>query len=458
MKTLIKNLAIALLLTGVAPLAAQDWPEEYLGLPGDNLNLYAVMNLFQNSETLEGFERSLNDPESIINNLDLNGDGYVDYIMVFDYVEGSIHNIVLRVALNQKENQDVAVFVVEKLRDGKVQVQLIGDEALYGSNYIVEPIYAETPNPGYTGGNYPPKVATQSNANVVTTTYYEVAHWPVITYIYRPTYIVWRSAWYWGYYPPYWSPWEVHYWHYYYGYHYNWYGHYYTYYRPWRHHRCGRYHTVYYTSIRNHSPTVVVNVNNGRYRDTYSRPERKRDGEALYAHRQSRMGSDRPDRSRVERQPRPEGESTGTRPSTVNRQREEQTGTRIDPRPTRETTQPRENRESNQRVTRSNDDRRNTSPGRETTARPAKPASPPARDRVSNERPASPPANVDRSSSRQERTTERKTPSVSREASKPASVERAKPQRQERAKESSSKSNEQQSSKKEDSSSSRSRR
>jgi len=65
-------LVFALLLAGLRPLAAQDYPEEYLGLPGDNLNLYAVMSLFQESETLEGFEKSLNDPETMINNLDLN--------------------------------------------------------------------------------------------------------------------------------------------------------------------------------------------------------------------------------------------------------------------------------------------------------------------------------------------------------------------------------------------------
>jgi hypothetical protein len=58
---------------------------------------------------------------------------------------------VLRVALSRNETQDVAVFTVEQLRDGSVQIQLIGDEALYGRNYIVEPIYDETPNPGYTG-------------------------------------------------------------------------------------------------------------------------------------------------------------------------------------------------------------------------------------------------------------------------------------------------------------------
>ncbi|MGC9344027.1 MAG: hypothetical protein ACP5E3_15095, partial [Bacteroidales bacterium] len=151
MKTLIYISALAFLLVGGGMVAAQDYPDEYLGLPGDNLNLYAVMNLFQESETLEKFERDLNDPDSRINNLDLNNDNYVDYIMVSDHSEGNVHNIVLQVALNKKEYQDVAVFIVEKYRDGSVAIQLIGDEALYGKNYIIEPNYAETPNPGYTG-------------------------------------------------------------------------------------------------------------------------------------------------------------------------------------------------------------------------------------------------------------------------------------------------------------------
>lgn len=463
MKTLLKTLAIALLLAGVSPLAAQNWPEEYLGLPGDNLNLYAVMNLFQDSETLEGFERSLNDPESVINNLDLNGDGYVDYIMVFDYVEGNIHNIVLRVALNQKEHQDVAVFVVERIHDSKVQVQLIGDVALYGPNYIVEPVYAETPNPGYMGGNNPPKVAAQNNVTVVSTTYYEVSNWPVIMYIYRPTYSVWRSAWYWGYYPPYWTPWEAHYWHFYYGYHYNYYGHYYTYYRPWRHHRCGRYHTVYYTSIRNHSPTVVVNINNGRYRDTYSKPERKRDGEALYAHRQTRLGLDRTERSRVDRQPRPQDNTNVNRPSTVTRQREEQvgTGSRLDPRQTKELNRDRQPATSNTRVRREAE-AEPTRPSRETAVKPKRPSSQPSGSRESSshsrERQSTPPRNVDRSSSERE-TPARTTPSETRKE-RPSSTTTAspKPQRQEKRSESSSKSSDQQRSRTEETKSNRSSR
>ena len=280
MKKLFITSILALLFAG--GLSAQNWPDEYLGLPGDNLNLFAVMNLFQESETLEGFERSLNDPDKMINNLDLNRDNYVDYLMVFDYVEGNVHTIVIRVALNNREYQDVAVFTVEKFRDGTVQVQLIGDEALYGPNYIVEPYYAETPNPAYRGN------ATQTaprNVTVVRTTYYEVAHWPVIVYMSRPVYRPWRSVYYYGYYPVYWRPWTPHYWHYYYGYHYNWHSHYYAHYRPWNHHRCGYYHTGYYTGIRNYSPVVIVNINKGTYKNTYSRPDTRNQGEVLYTQR-----------------------------------------------------------------------------------------------------------------------------------------------------------------------------
>lgn len=258
-------LIVLMLLIGSSRWLSAQNNNDYLGLPGDNLNLYAVMDLFRESETLEGFERSLNNPEAMINNLDLNGDQFVDYIMVFDYPDDDVHAIVLRVALNEKEYQDVAVFTVEKHRNGSVIVQLIGDEALYGPNYIVEPIYDETPNPGYVGNTT--NVKTRKNkVTVVHTTYYEVARWPLVVYINRPGYVVWRSSWYWGYYPEYWSPWTPHYWHYYHGYHYGWHSHYHAYYRPWHHKRYNRYQTNYYTSIRHKSPTVVVNINKGHYK------------------------------------------------------------------------------------------------------------------------------------------------------------------------------------------------
>ncbi|MCA1741439.1 MAG: hypothetical protein LC630_02995, partial [Bacteroidales bacterium] len=270
--------SIFAVLAAVATVSAQNDPKEYLGLPGDNLNLYAVMNLFQESETLEAFEKNINDENSRINNLDLNGDNMVDYITVTDYVDGDVHTIVLRTALSRNEYQDLAVFTVEKLRNGAVQIQLIGDEALYGRNYIVEPIYAETPNPGYKG-----RTVYRDNVTVVTTTYYEVAAWPVIRFIYNPYYVSWRSSWYWGYYPVYWNPWRPYYYHYYYGYHSNWYPHYYSHYRHWHQPRYYGYNDYYYRNVRAYSPNVSRRITEGHYKQTYSRPETRRDGEALYA-------------------------------------------------------------------------------------------------------------------------------------------------------------------------------
>jgi hypothetical protein len=287
MKKFICTTVLTVLIASMTAVSAQNNPEEYLGLPGDNLNLYATMKLFQESETLEAFERDLNDEKSKINNLDLNGDNLVDYITVTDYVDGNVHTIALRTALNKKESQDVAVFTVQQFKDGSVQIQLVGDELLYGKNYIVEPIYAETPNPGYTG-----TTVYTDNVKVVTTTYYEVAAWPVIRFIYNPYYVSWHSSWYWGYYPVYWNPWRPYYWHYYYGYHYNWHHDYYAHYRHCDYYRHNYYDDHYYHSSRHYSAEVAHRVSAGNYAGTYSHPEQRKDGEAMYARTQGSRSAD----------------------------------------------------------------------------------------------------------------------------------------------------------------------
>jgi hypothetical protein len=268
---LITSILAAMLAAGTT-IMAQEQPDEYLGLPGDNFNLYAVMNLFQQSETLEGFERSLNDENSRINNLDLNGDNMIDYIKVIDYVDGDVHTIVLQDVLGRDESQDVAVFTVQRLGNGSVQIQLIGDEALYGQNYIIEPLNTETPNPGYTG-------RTRYSAR---TTYVEVSAWPVVRFIYLPDYTLWHSSWYWGYYPSYWHTWRPYYWHYYYGYHYNWYPQYYAHFHRYDHPRYDRWNNFYYRDKRVFSRNVTININEGYYKNTYSHPEQRKEGEVLY--------------------------------------------------------------------------------------------------------------------------------------------------------------------------------
>jgi len=270
MKKLICTSVLAILIASMTTVRAQENPEEYLGLPGDNLNLYAVMRLFQESATLEVFERDLNAQDSRINNLDLNGDNLTDYITVTDYVEKDVHTIVLRAVLNRNEYQDVAVFTVQKLKRGKVLIQLIGDEALYGKNYIIEPMYAETPNPGYTG-------------NAVINNYYETSDWPLVIFIYDPFYTGWHSGWYWGFYPEYWNPWHPWYWDYYYGYQYHWYHDYYAHYRPTDHYSYPHYKDYYYDRIRQESSDVAHRISAGSYAGTYSRPDQRKEGEAFYA-------------------------------------------------------------------------------------------------------------------------------------------------------------------------------
>lgn len=267
---------------------AQDYNTERLNLPGDNLNLFAVMKLFQESETLEAFERNLNAENSKINNLDLNEDNKIDYIRVIDYPDGNDHTIVLQVAVNARENQDVAVFTVQRNGSNNVQVQLIGDEALYGRDYIIEPNYAdngsaaETPNPGYTGNT---QIVRGENVVVHRTTYVEVSTWPLIRYMFLPSYVVWHSPWYWGYYPSYWNPWRPYYWDYYYGYHSHWNNYYYGYYRPWHTYRYAHWNDHYYNTHRSYSNTVYEHRKSGAYKSTYSRPDTRQQGSADYLKR-----------------------------------------------------------------------------------------------------------------------------------------------------------------------------
>ncbi len=273
MKKSVITSVLAVLAALTTTIGAQNYPKEYLGLPGDNLNLYAVMDLFRNAPTLEAFERSLNDRESRINNLDLNGDWRVDYIAVSDYRDGRVHNIVLRAVLGRNEYQDVAVITVERLKKKKFLIQIIGDELLYGRNYIIEPLLAKKQkvrheySPVYYGG-----------VTVYNNYYDDIWDWPVVVHIYSPYYSGWSSSWYWGYYPTWYEPWSPWYWDYYYGYHSGWHSHYHSYYHHSDRYRYQRYNDYYYHSVRQESPQVQRRVAEGNYRQTYSRPEQRAEG------------------------------------------------------------------------------------------------------------------------------------------------------------------------------------
>ncbi len=179
-------------------LQAQDNSATETGYPGDHFSLEGALDLFEKAKSPEDFEKLLNTEDNNVNNLDLNEDGDIDYIRVVDNMEGDVHAIVLQVPVSKTESQDIAVIEIEKTGKESAILQIIGDETIYGEQKIVEP-FEEAAN----GGKGGPSVNMATVKRVVI-----VWHWPCVRFIYAPGYRVWRSPWYWGYYPGWWRPWR----------------------------------------------------------------------------------------------------------------------------------------------------------------------------------------------------------------------------------------------------------
>ena len=178
-----------------------------LGLPGDNLDLYAVLDIFQKSKTIEDFEKKLNDENTKVNNLDLNDDKKVDFIKVETKKDGEDFTFILRDAISKSETQDIAVILVSKDKNNKVSLQIVGDKDLYGKDYIVEPSTSSnssvTANPAYTGSN-PVTVNVPASKTIII-----VEQVPIVLYIYSPAYITYYPPYYYGFYPPYFTAFSI---------------------------------------------------------------------------------------------------------------------------------------------------------------------------------------------------------------------------------------------------------
>jgi len=135
------------------------------------LDLRAVASLFGETRNLEEFEQQLNNYENNISNLDLNSDGYLDYLRVIETAENNVHLVVIQAVLGEDFYQDVATIVVEKDRSNRFYVQIIGDPFMYGYDYIIEPYYYRTPF--------------------------------IVNWFWSSRYYRWNSPYYWGYYPHY---------------------------------------------------------------------------------------------------------------------------------------------------------------------------------------------------------------------------------------------------------------
>jgi hypothetical protein len=141
----------------------------------ENLDLKIVATLFGQAKDLEQFEMMLNNPDSAFSNLDLNGDGEVDYLRVIETADEERHLVVVQAVLAKDIYQDVASIFVDKDESTQsVVVQVIGDEYIYGEDYIIEPVYIYRPL--------------------------------IYDWFWGPSWVCWHSPYYWGYWPGWWRP------------------------------------------------------------------------------------------------------------------------------------------------------------------------------------------------------------------------------------------------------------
>lgn len=173
MRTKLASLLAALFLVTTAQLSAQT--TYTVQAVNDDisyaLDLKAVASIFGESQNLEDFERRINDYDNQISNLDLNGDGEIDYLRVVDTSDKSTHLIILQAILDVNVYQDVATIVVDRDDYNRTTVRVIGDPYIYGNNYIIRPYYYGTPL--------------------------------IVNWFWSYNYHRWFSPYYWGYYPTY---------------------------------------------------------------------------------------------------------------------------------------------------------------------------------------------------------------------------------------------------------------
>ena len=262
MKKILGFFFLALMAISLNAADYKQAPPAATGMPGDNLNLYVVLNLFKQATSMEDFERMLNSNDYRANNLDLNNDGSVDYLRVTDYGTGNYHTIIIQDIISASEIQDVAIIDLQKENGNVAHVQIIGDESLYGKNYIIEPQMdnVATTNTTIVNNNY------YYNNQPTPVQYVNVWSWPSVNFIFGSVYRPWVSPWHWAYYPTWWNTRPRVIYNVYYS-NFNDFG--------WNHY-CRRdnyfnqpYYNNYYSNRRVVSNTVQVNINKNVYKNNY---------------------------------------------------------------------------------------------------------------------------------------------------------------------------------------------
>ena len=168
---------------------------------GENFSLEGALEMFKKANSLEEFEKLINQENNQVNNLDLNNDGKTDYIVVQDIQEKDSHLIVLSTYLEASEKQDIATISIEKTGESQASLQMEGNENLYATNTFIEPTDEKETIKTTKGGPNTPLIK-------IKTIVVNVWLWPSVRFLYAPDYVVWISPYRWHIYPRWWRPWR----------------------------------------------------------------------------------------------------------------------------------------------------------------------------------------------------------------------------------------------------------
>jgi len=136
---------------------------------GGVLDLNTTSLLFGEASSLQEFEQYLNEPDIQASNLDLNNDGYIDYLKVTGVYENNRYIIQIHSILGNNQYKKIASIIVRNINYKNPSILIEGDPIIYGPNYILSPNYSRRPD--------------------------------ILWSFSSLTFNMWNSPYYWGYYP-----------------------------------------------------------------------------------------------------------------------------------------------------------------------------------------------------------------------------------------------------------------
>jgi len=177
-------------------------------LPGQDFDLEALPGIIETVGTFEDLEKAINSEGNEINNLDLDKNGEVDYIMIQEEEDGKTHIAFLRIAVGENEYQDIASIEMEKVSETTASFQIVGDEAFYGKDYILEPEggVVDISDSGSGSQEYGGKSGPSAPSLYMLPV--PAVRVTICVGVYRPGYRVWVSPWGFRRHPTWFRPWR----------------------------------------------------------------------------------------------------------------------------------------------------------------------------------------------------------------------------------------------------------